>query len=57
MSKSKMKSIAVAVGICAVCDLSLSYYHTHSILGMIVGMVLGLGSTAFWVLIYYKDLP
>jgi hypothetical protein len=57
MSDSKMKSVAIAVGICAVCDLCLSYFRTHSMLGVIVGIVLGLGSTAFWVLVYYKDLP
>jgi len=57
MSKSKMKSVAVLVGICAVFDLCLSYYHTHSMLGAIVGIVLGLGSTAFFVWLYYEDLP
>ena len=51
VSKSKMKSVGVAVGICSVCDLCSSYYRTHSILGVIVGIVLGLGSTTFWVLV------
>ena len=51
MSKSKMKCVAVAVGICAVGDLCFSYYRTHSILGLIVGIVLGLGSTTLWVLV------
>jgi len=49
MSTSKMKSVAVTVGICAVFDFGLSYYHTHSMLGAIVGIVLGLGSTAFYL--------
>jgi hypothetical protein len=57
MSKSKMKSVAVLVGICALFDLGLSCYHTHSMLGAIVGIVLGLGSTAFFVWLHYEDLP
>ena len=57
MSKSRMKAIAIIIGIGAVCDFCLSYYHTHSVLGAIVGIVLGLGSTAFFVWLYYEKLP
>jgi len=57
MSTSKMKSVAVTVGICAVFDFGLSYYHTHSMLGAIVGIVLGRGSTAFYLWLCSQDLP
>jgi hypothetical protein len=57
MSKAKMKSVAILVGVCAVFDFCLSYYHTHLILGGIVGIVLGLASTALFVWAYCKDQP
>ncbi|MGA8144655.1 MAG: hypothetical protein WB987_12260 [Candidatus Acidiferrales bacterium] len=54
---SKSKTVTILVGLGAVFDLCLSYYRTHSMLGAIVGIVLGLGSTAFFIWIHYKDLP
>ena len=52
-----MKSVAVFVGICAIFDLGFGYYRTHSKLGAIVWVVLGLGSTAFLIWLHYEDLP
>jgi hypothetical protein len=52
-----MKTVAVLVGICAVFDFCFSYFRAHSLLGASVGVVLGLGSTALFVWLYYEQLP
>lgn len=57
MSQSKMKSVAILVGICAVFDFCFSYFRAHSLLGASVGVVLGLASTAYFVWRYYEKLP
>ncbi len=42
-SKSTVKTVATLPGIATVCDFCLSYRHTHSIFGAIVGIVPCLG--------------
>jgi hypothetical protein len=53
MSQSKVKSVAIFVGICAVFDFCFSYFRTHSLLGASVGVVLGLVSTALFIWLFY----
>jgi hypothetical protein len=56
MSQRKRKSVAILVGICAVIDFCFSYFRNHSLLGASVAIVLGLGSTAYFVWRYYQEL-
>ena len=55
-NQSKMKSVAILVGMCAVFDFCFGYFRTHSLLGGSVWIVLGLGSTALLVWLYYNRL-
>ena len=57
MSQSKMKAVAITVGLCAVFDFCFSYFRTHSFLGASVGIVLGLAPTAFFIWLNYEKLP
>jgi hypothetical protein len=41
---------------CAVFDFCFGYFRTHSLLGGSVWIVLGLGSTALLVWLYYNRL-